>query len=328
VKTTRYIVSGICITALIGVGYFFSHQEENLPAVEEKEDATEQLWVGPDPEAIDITTDSGKLIAYGRELIANTASYLGPKGSVMQVTNGMNCQNCHLEAGTKPWGNNYGAVYTTYPKFRNRSGTVENIYKRINDCLQRSLNGQVLDTTSREVMALYAYFKWLGSGVPRGVVPAGAGLESLPYLDRPADSVRGKAIYVAKCQLCHGPDGKGQFNPDGATYLYPPLWGENSYTTAAGLYRLGRFAGYAYNNMPFGATWQARQLTVEEAWDVAAFVNSQSRPVRTFIEDWPDISKKPLDHPFGPYADGFSEGQHRFGPFGPIAAAREARAKK
>lgn len=318
-STRRYIISGMCITTLVAIGYFFASEEEAPPPPPSEADtAATPLWLGSGFEDIDLSTDSGQLIAYGRELIVNTASYLGPKGSVMQISNGMNCQNCHLEGGTKPWGNNYGGVYSTYPRFRSRSGSVEDIYKRINDCIERSLNGSVLDTVSREVQAMYAYFQWLGRGVPKGVKPEGAGLAKLAYLDRAADSVRGKAIYVAKCQLCHGPRGAGQLNPDGRTYLYPPLWGANSYTTAAGLYRLSSFAGYVYNNMPFGAAWNARQLTEEEAWDVAAFVNSQYRPQRTFAADWPDISKKPIDHPFGPYADGFSEAQHRLGPFGPI----------
>ncbi|MCB0768664.1 MAG: cytochrome C, partial [Flavobacteriales bacterium] len=64
-------------------------------------------------------------------------------------------------------------------------------------------------------------------------------------------------------------------------------------------------------------------LTDEEAWDVAAFVNSQPRPVKDLTGDWPDISKKPIDHPFGPYSDTFTETQHKYGPFGPIAEARK-----
>jgi thiosulfate dehydrogenase len=325
VKFTRYIVSGICITALIAIGYFFSQPNEIIASnpFTNVENEAEQLWVGPADDALELDGDSGKLIAYGRELIANTARYLGPRGSVLQISNGMNCQNCHLDAGTRPWGNNYGGVYSTYPKMRNRSGSVEDIYKRVNDCMQRSLNGKELDTTGREINAIYAYFKWLGKNVPRGLKPAGAGLEQLPFLDRAADSVQGRLIYVAKCQLCHGAGGQGKLNPDGLTYLYPPLWGDHSYTKAAGLYRLSRFAGYVYNNMPFGVTWKTRQLTAEEAWDVAAFVNSRPRPVLTFSRDWPDISKKPIDHPFGPYADSFPQEQHQFGPFGPIAASRE-----
>ena len=39
--------------------------------------------------------------------------------------------------------------------------------------------------------------------------------------------------------------------------------------------------------------------------------------------DWPNISAKPIDHPFGPYTDGFSEEQHKHGPFKPIVAKRK-----
>jgi thiosulfate dehydrogenase len=41
-------------------------------------------------------------------------------------------------------------------------------------------------------------------------------------------------------------------------------------------------------------------------------------------KDWPDISKKPFDHPFGPYADNFPEKQHKFGPYAEIKAYYEA----
>ena len=84
-----------------------------------------------------------RLVIYGEELIANTSKYLGPNGSVAHITNGMNCQNCHLDAGTRPYGNNFSAVASTYPKFRARSGTLETIEHRINDCIQRSLNGKI-----------------------------------------------------------------------------------------------------------------------------------------------------------------------------------------
>src|SRR5690349_6505554 len=101
-------------------------------------------WKAPDTTKIP-ATQQGELIRYGRNLVANTAFFIGPKGSVAALTNGMNCQNCHLEAGTKFFGNNYGAVQSTYPKFRARSGTIETIDKRINDCVERSLNGKTLD---------------------------------------------------------------------------------------------------------------------------------------------------------------------------------------
>jgi thiosulfate dehydrogenase len=78
-------------------------------------------------------------------------------------------------------------------------------------------------------------------------------------------------------------------------------------------------------NMPLGATHQSPQLTDEEAWDVAAYVNSQPRPGKDLGADWPKIAAKPIDHPFGPFADGFSENQHKYGPFGPIKAKRNSK---
>jgi thiosulfate dehydrogenase len=75
--------------------------------------------------------------------------------------------------------------------------------------------------------------------------------------------------------------------------------------------------------MPQGVTHETTQLSDEEAWDVAAFVLTQPRPHIAVPKDWPDISKKPIDHPFGPYADGFSEKQHKLGPFKPIAALQK-----
>jgi thiosulfate dehydrogenase len=253
-----------------------------------------------------------ELVIYGEDIIANTSRYFGPHGSVATITNGMNCQNCHLNAGKKNWGNNYSAVYSTYPKFRDRSGSMESIYKRVSDCFERSLNGTAPDSNSREYQAIYAYIKWMGKDVKKGKKPYGSGIEKLPFMDRAADPVKGKAVYVAQCQSCHGANGEGQLSLNGKSYEYPPLWGEYSYNTGAGLFRLSNFAGYVKTNMPFKqATYDSPKLTNEESWDVAAYVNSQPRPKKDLSKDWPDISKKPFDHPFGPYADGFSENQHK-----------------
>ncbi|MEX6686399.1 c-type cytochrome [Danxiaibacter flavus] len=279
-------------------------------------------WHAPDTSLIPDTED-GKMIKYGRELILNTAYYLGPKGKVAKVSNGMNCQNCHIDAGTKPFGNCFSAVASVYPVFRPRSGIVESIEYRVNDCMQRSLNGTTIDTTSREMKAMVAYLKWVGKDVPRGVKPAGANIEELAFLDRPADVAKGKIVYTAQCVRCHGTNGQGLVSADSAGYVYPPLWGVHSYNTGAGLYRLSRFAGYVKNNMPFGTSHEKPVLTNEEAWDVAAYVNSQSRPQRSFPKDWPNLKLKAIDQPFGPYADSFSQQQHKYGPFGPIKRARE-----
>lgn len=269
-------------------------------------------------------TTLGRQIRYGRALIAHTAQYLGPRGSVAPLTNGLNCQNCHLQAGTLGFANNYLAVAATYPKRRARSGTVEGIERRVADCMERSLNGRALADSSREMRAIVAYLKWLGTGIPKGQKVYGTGLTRLPYLARAADPVVGRAVYAAKCQSCHGPGGQGQSLADGRGYQYPPLWGPHSYNDGAGLYRVSNLARYVKAAMPLGASFDHPQLTNEQAWDVAAFVNSQPRPHLPTPYDWPDISQKPVDHPFGPYADTFSERQHKYGPYPPIEAAHAA----
>lgn len=302
-------------------------QETVAPVVDKPKVEVSDMWAAPDTALIAAEKDAD-LIRYGRQLIANTAYYLGPKGIVANSSNGMNCQNCHLDAGTKIWGNNYSAVASTYPKFRERSGKIENIYKRVNDCFERSLNGKGLDTNGREMQAIRSYIVWLGKNVKKGDKPKGAGITDLKYLNRAADPVNGKLVYTEKCQSCHNTNGEGKLNADNCTYQYPPLWGANSYNIGAGLYRLSRFAGYVKSNMPFGASFDNPQLSDEEAWDVAAFVNSQQRPNKDLKQDWPKIAGKPFDHPFGPYADAFSEQQHKYGPFQPIADLKKKQKNK
>lgn len=286
----------------------------------------DDVWQAPDSTLIPNTAE-GDLIRYGRELIAHTAKYLGPKGKVSSISNGMNCQNCHLKAGTKPFGNNYAAVTSTYPKYRARSGTVESIEKRINDCIERSLNGEMLAENSVEMRAMIAWFHWLGKDVKKGIVPKGTGITTLPFLARPADPGKGKLVYEKHCLVCHGREGAGLKHPDSVEWYYPPLAGADSYNVGAGLFRLSRMAGYVKNNMPYGTTFENPVLTDEEAWDVAAYINSLPRPVRDFTHDWPDLSAKPFDHPFGPYADSFPETQHKLGPFAEIAAAAKKKSQ-
>ena len=138
---------------------------------------SDSLWEAPSLH-LDRSLQGGErqLVIYGEELIAHTARYLGPRGSVAPLSNGMNCQNCHLSAGRLAWGNNYGAVQSTYPRYRDRSGGIEDVYKRVSDCFERSLNGRAPDSLSREFQAIAAYIRWLGKDVPKGVKPAGSGL--------------------------------------------------------------------------------------------------------------------------------------------------------
>lgn len=278
----------------------------------------DSLWKAPELSEIHSNTDSGKLIKYGYELIANTAFYFGPKGIIAHSTNGMNCQNCHLKAGTSSYANNFSKVYSTYPIYRARNNSIQTIYDRINDCFERSMNGKTLDSSSHEMKAIYAYMKWLGANIPHGTKPKGNGIIKLPYLDRAANPATGKIIFTANCQTCHGKNGEGLLNTNGNGYTFPPLWGKHSYNDGAGIHQLTKFAAFIKENMPFGVDWKHPLLKDEEAWDIAAFVNSQPRPHNDNRNDWKDFTKKPIDYPFGPYADTFSEKQHKYGPFKPI----------
>ena len=279
-------------------------------------------WTAPSMDSIP-PGEAGELIRYGRELIANTSKYFGPKGKVAALSNGMNCQNCHLDGGTRLFANNYGSFFANYPKQGARSGKLDQVTDRISDCFQRSLNGRMPEKSSKEIKAMIAWFKWVGQGVKKGDKLPGAATEKLPFLDRPADPKKGLLVYRQHCTSCHGENGAGQLAKDELTYLYPPLWGTHSYSDGAGMYRLSNFAGFVKNNMPYGVDRNNPVLSNEQAWDVAAYVNSQPRPHREQAKDYPDLSKKPIDAPYGPYPDKFPAQQHKYGPYKEIITAKE-----
>jgi len=319
-----FVVSSV-IALLSPSSLDIKHEEikkATAPLVVDGQNDKTVSWHPPDSTKIPNSSE-GDLIRYGRELVARTAFYLGPNGKVAAISNGMNCQNCHLKAGKKLFGNNYAGVAATYPKFRSRSGTIETVEKRVNDCIERSLNGNRLEENSPEMRAFVAYITWVGGEVKKGVYPVGAGIPDLQMLQRPADPIKGKEVYRVQCARCHGAKGEGYREGNSPEWKYPPLNNEHSYNTGAGLFRLSRFAGYVKANMPNGTTYENPLLTDEEAWDVAAYVNSLPRPTKKFPNDWPDISAKPFDHPYGPFSDKFSEEQHKYGPFPPIIASKK-----
>jgi thiosulfate dehydrogenase len=88
------------------------------------------------------------------------------------------------------------------------------------------------------------------------------------------DPERGASLYTAKCALCHGADGAGVTLADGRT-LFPPLWGAESYDWGAGMHKIDVAAVFIKHNMPLGLR---DSLSDQEAWDLAAFMNSHERP--------------------------------------------------
>jgi thiosulfate dehydrogenase len=198
---------------------------------------------------------------------------------------------------------------------------VDTLEERINGCMQRSMNGRTLTFESREMRAFASYIRWLSTGVPDGAKLLGAGTLQIKELARAADSRRGAEVYAQVCAACHGADGLGQRAQNGLGYQFPPLWGPDSYNNGAGMSRLLTLAAYARHNMPLGTTFDAPVLTDEQAYDVAGYIVTRDRPKKSNLdEDFPVRLQKPIDTPYGPYADGFSMEQHLLGPFGPIRA--------
>jgi thiosulfate dehydrogenase len=329
---TLTIVTLLLILACLVLPIFFlqinpSTQIENTTSSKIPTLPTSNYWMAPSINTIQDNKLKAK-VNYGKDLISHTSRYFGPNGTIAQTSNGLNCQNCHLNAGTVIFGNNYGSVASLYPKFRARSGTIETVYKRVNDCFERSLNGVALDTLSIEMQAMVAYIHFIGSNVKKGKKAEGSGLKELSYLDRAADTVAGKLIYQAKCKICHQSNGQGLLNSSENEFVNPALWGQHSYNDGAGLFRISNLAKYVKYNMPQGVTFQSPTLTDEEAWDVAAYINSQPRPHKNTPNDWPDIKLKPIDYPFSPYVDLFSEIQHKYGPFNEMLTAQKKESKK
>lgn len=286
---------------------------------------TMTLFSPPDTSTIP-NTPFGELVRYGRELIVNTAYYIGPEGTVGKFAgNKLNCGNCHLDGGTRPYGFNYFSTHANYPQYRGRENEILSLGQRINNCVERPLNGKALPLNSKEVIAMECYIKWLGSSVPIGERVPGDGALELEYPTRAASSEKGAVLYQKHCASCHQPDGQGLFKPDSSSYMHPPLWGKNSYQSGSSTHRVLKLARFVKGNMPHNiAKWNKPVLTDEEAIDVAAFVNDDRihpRPGKPKTLTYPDYTRvdvKPIDYDKGPYRDSFSEMQHKFGPYQPI----------
>lgn len=289
-----------------------------------------ETWPIPDPQKLPAGAYRD-MVFYGKKLFTETSSVIGPEvadRSMRYAGNNLTCQNCHLQAGTQRFAIPMIGVYGLFPQYIARENQVRSLEERIEGCMERSMNGRSMPIGGSEMKALVTYIQFLSSGVPVGKAPDGRGSPNLPLLARAADPKRGSAVYQANCAQCHQPDGQGKRNGvpgDARGYLYPPLWGPDSFNDGAGMHRLIASASFIHANMPFGARYDAPVLSNEDAWDVAAYVNSQPRPHREGLDqDYPDRSRKPVDAPFPPFADKFPLEQHIAGPFRPIMDAQAA----
>jgi thiosulfate dehydrogenase len=278
----------------------------------------------------------GDMVRYGRDLIVNTAHYIGPEGIVGKYTfNKMSCANCHADAGTRPFGFNFFSSHARYPQYRGRENMVLDMEQRINNCVERPGNGKPIPLGSKEIVAMECYMKWLSTNVPVGGRVKGDEMPEIDFPERAADIQKGAAIFVSECMVCHGKDGEGMWGidsskglanlkVDSSRYLYPPLWGPFSYQNGSSPSRVIKLARFIKANMPSKkATWRKPYLTDEQCIDVAAFINDgriHPRPQKKdkSVPDYPDTKMKAIDYEAGPYIDTFSALQHKFGPYKPI----------
>src|SRR5688572_23758363 len=118
--TVRIIIGCLIVMALFG---FFHLPEKKMKPETLKVDFSQ------------IPKDKfGEEVKYGRELMINTAFYIGPEGKVGKyLGNKMNCSNCHQEGGTKPFSFNLMSSHDNYPQYRSREAKVLTLAERVNN---------------------------------------------------------------------------------------------------------------------------------------------------------------------------------------------------
>ena len=63
-------------------------------------------------------------------------------------------------------------------------------------------------------------------------------------------------------------------------------------------------AAFVRHNMPLGTTFKTPVISDDDAYDVAAYINSLERPAKANLEmDLPNEFQKPVDAPYGPHVD-------------------------
>lgn len=243
------------------------------------------------PHIVDIPRDdAGKQILLGRSLLAETKKLL-PNN----VGNALNCNSCHLNGGNVALASPYFGVSVNYPRDNPRAGRSVNLKERINGCLLRSMNGKPLAMDSPEMNAMIAYFDWLSGGLPRNAKVEGAGIGKVDTNLVP-DPVHGKELYEAKCAECHGRDGEGLKDARGE-FVFPPLWGDQSFNIGAGMARTYTAAAFIKNNMPIAyglnaPLGQGGALSDQDAVDIAEYFTHQARPdFPAKVKDWPNGGK-------------------------------------
>jgi thiosulfate dehydrogenase len=220
----------------------------------------------------------GDAIRLGQSIVSDTQTHANA-----YIRNGLNCVSCHLDGGRVAYAAPLVGLTGVFPEYRARRGRIESVEERINDCFMRSMNGKALPQSSAEMIGLLAYIAWLSQGVPTGAEVIGRGFRDITAPATP-DPVHGKALYVQKCAACHGAEGQG-LRGAGDTFVFPPLWGPQSFNTGAGMARVSVAAAFVQAKMPLG---NGGTLNDQDAYDIAAYFTARPRPkFGSATKDWP-----------------------------------------
>ena len=243
-----------------------------------------QNWPKTIPTESDIPAgEHGDLIRQGIKLLEHTSKYAGPKAinpNNRLSQNNLNCVQCHVPGtsglpGTRAGQLPYINVVHEYPKLDVKSMKVISLQDRIRGMFGGG-NGRLTDD-SFQMKAMMAYFSWLGSYSKSGARMNGTFLKPLPLPKIAASPKRGKPLYIKNCATCHGDKGLGVETMDfdkGGGYLMPPLAGNDTYTDGGHMYLIPIMARFIYGYMPLGATSEKPQLAPQDAYDIAAYINT------------------------------------------------------
>src|SRR6201987_1246100 len=131
----------------------------------------------PDVDALPMDA-FGRTVRVGRDLIGTTGATIGPEASDPAKRfsgNGLECQSCHLDAGTKKFGLPLAGVWGLFPQFIGRENEVRTLEDRIDGCMERSMNGRALPSDGPEMKAMLTYIRFISAGVPTGRSAEGRG---------------------------------------------------------------------------------------------------------------------------------------------------------
>lgn len=321
-KLTNYVKALSCISVLLliiclSTLLFANHKYADV-SLDKKDQISTTNTLSHVDDYIEIKfkdDNEGELAQYGENIIRNTFDYFY-EADGQKIGNHLACSNCHLNGGTKAFAAPYVGLHQVFPTYIGREDKIESLEERINGCFERSMNGKAIAENSKEMRAIVTYIKQISSGTVSNKRLDGQGFVKIEIPDRAADLKKGAIVYANNCSSCHGENGNGQRKENSKGYLYPPLWGDDSYNDGAGMSRVLTAARFIKGNMPLGATHDAPVLTDEEAFDVAAYINSFDRPQKADKhKDYPNLAKKPKDCAYPPYIDNISKEQHKYGPF-------------